>query len=184
MAQTDNLLSEAAAAARGVVAVTIGNREAARWFNLTPKGLAGSFIALLVVAGIGAVLPMLYGIQGRALLAVVAFAISFVLQVGCAAVALNQAKRLDGFLPYLVVDNWASVYVTLAGLALNLMGVSDEIVGVPIGVLIVIVAVNIGRVIIGLQPLQVAMFVVAQVVGYMVAGLVLATIMPVPGVSS
>lgn len=184
MAQQNNLMAEATAALRGVIAVTVGNREAARHFNLTTHGLAGSFIALLLIAGIGAGLPLLYGVQGRVLISTVGFVVSFVLQVGCAAVALNQARRLDGFVPYLVVDNWASVYITATALVLNLMGVSAELVGVPIGVLVVIVAVNIGRVILRLEPLQVAMFVVAQVVGYLIAGIVLSLFMPMPGINS
>lgn len=185
MPQQNSLLTEAAAAARGVLAVTIGNREAGRYFNLTAHGLAGSFIALLLIAGVGAALPLAFGIHGRVLYAVIASTVSLALQVGCGAIALSQAKRLDGFVPYLVVDNWASFYVTGIGLVLSLMGVPDEIIGFPIGVLIVIVAVNIGRVIVGLQPLQVAMFVIAQVVGYLVAGYVLLMIIPpLPGVSS
>lgn len=184
MAQQNDLISEAAAALRGVIAVTIGNREAARHFNLTTRGLAGSFIALLLVAGIGAGLPLLYGVQGRVLLSVVGFTVSFALQVSFAAIALNQARRLDGFVPYMVVDNWASAYVTASALVLNLMGVSDDLIGFPIGVLVVIVAVNIGRVILRLEPLQIAMFVIAQVVGYLVAGMVLSLFMPMPGINS
>lgn len=185
MPQQNNLLAEATAAARGVLGVIVGSREAGRYFNLTPHGLAGSFIALLLIAGIGAALPLAFGIHGRTLFAVIASAVSLTLQVGCGAIALAQAKRLDGFVPYLVVDNWASFYVTAVGLILSLMGVPDEIIGFPIGVLVVIVAVNIGRVIVGLQPLQVAMFVIAQVVGYLVAGITLSMIIPpLPGVSS
>ena len=180
----NNLLGEAVAAARGVLMVVVGNREAARFFNLTSHGLAGSFIALLLITGIGAYLPVLLGFPGNVLFTVAVFALSFALQVGCAAIALWQAKRLDGFVAYLTVDNWASFYVTVAGLTLNLMGVSDDFIGVPIGVLIVIVAVNIGRVIIGLQPLQVAMFVVAQVVGYLLGGIAISTLMTLLGLSS
>jgi len=44
--------------------------------------------------------------------------------------------------------------------------------------------VNIGRVILRLEPLQVAMFVVAQVVGYLIAGIVLSLFMPMPGINS
>lgn len=180
----NNLLGEAAAAARGVLAVIVGNREAARYFNLTGHGLAGSFIALLLITAIGAYLPVLLGYPGKVLVTFAVFAVSFVLQVGCAAIALWQAKRLDGFVPYLTVDNWASFYVTAIGLSLNLVGVPDDFIGFPIGVLVVIVAVNIGRVIIGLQPLQVAMFVVAQVVGYLLGGMAISALIAVLGLSS
>lgn len=178
MPQAKSFWNEAVAAARGVGGLIVGDREVARRFDLTTHGLAGSFIALLVVMGIGAGLPLLLGYQGLVLRAVSIFAISFALQVGCATVALLQARRLDGFVPYLVADNWASVYVTLAGLVLSLVGVPNEIVGFPVGVLMVVIAVNIGRLIIGLPPLQVAMFTVAQVVGYLLGGLLVPYLLP------
>jgi len=182
--QQNTFLAEAAAAARGVVAVTIGNREAGRYFNLTPHGLVGSFIALLLIAGIGAALPLAFGLHGRVLLGVVVSTVSLVLQVGCGAIALMQAKRLDGLLPYVVVDNWASFYVTAISIILSLIGAPDDIIGFPIGVLIVVVAVNIGRVIIKLEPLQTAMFVIAQVVGYLVGGIAITTLFAALGLSS
>jgi hypothetical protein len=166
------------AAARGVGGLIVGDREVARRFNLTPHGLAGSFAALLLVMAIGAGLPLLLGYHGLVLRAVVIFAVSFALQLSCAALALLQARRLDGFLPYLVADNWASVCVTVAGLTLNLLGVPDQIIGFPIGVLMVVIAVNIGRLIIKLQPIQVAMFTVAQVVGYLLGGLLVPFLLP------
>jgi hypothetical protein len=170
--------SEAVSAARGVGGLIVGDREVARRFELTTQGLAGSFAALLVVMGIGAGLPLLLGFHGLVLRAVVIFAISFVLQVGCAALALRQVKRLDGFVPYLVADNWASVCVTLGGLVLSLLGVPNEIIGFPVGVLMIVIAVNIGRLIIKLQPMQVAMFTVAQVVGYLLGGFLVPYLLP------
>jgi len=176
--QAKSFWSEAVAAARGVGGLIVGDREVAGRFNLTPQGLAGSFVALLIVMGVGAGLPLLLGYQGLVLRAVVIFAVSFALQIGCAALALLQAKRLDGFVPYLVADNWASVCVTVAGLVLSLLGVPNEIIGFPVGVLMIIIAVNIGRLIIKLPPMQVAMFTVAQVVGYLLGGFLVPYLLP------
>jgi hypothetical protein len=100
------------------------------------------------------------------------------MQVGFSAIVLFQVKRLDGFVPYLTADNWASVYVTIGSTALSLMGVSDEFLSVPIAVLVIVIAVNIGRLIVRLEPLQVAMFVIAQMVGAVVGSFVLSLFVP------
>jgi hypothetical protein len=170
--------NEALAAARGVGGLIVGDRTVPGRFNLTAQGLAGSFIALLLVMAAGAVLPLLLGEKGFVLRMVFIFGMTFVLQVGCAALALLQARRLDGFLPYLVADNWASVWVTLGGLILSFMGVPNAIIGFPIGVLLVVIAVNIGRLVVRLMPLQVAMFTIAQVVGYLLGGLLVPYLLP------
>jgi hypothetical protein len=177
--QAKTFWSEALTAARGVGGLIVGDRAVSGRFNLTAQGLVGSFIALLLVMTAGALLPMLLGEKGFVLRMVLIFGLSFLLQAGCAALALLQAKRLDGFLPYLVADNWASVWVTLGGLALSLIGLPNEVIGFPIGVLLVVIAVNIGRLIVKLLPLQVAMFTVAQVVGYLLGGLLVPYLLPV-----
>jgi hypothetical protein len=58
------------------------------------------------------------------------------------------------------------------------MGVPNAIIGFPIGVLLVVIAVNIGRLVVRLMPLQVAMFTIAQVVGYLLGGLLVPYLLP------
>jgi len=181
--QQNNLLGEAAAAARGVVAVVIGDRQAARFFNLTTHGLAGSFIALLIVVALLCGLPLLFGLQGLALYSLSSIAVTFLVESGCAAIVLLQCKRIDAFVPYLVANNWASVYVTAVTLPLSLGGIGSDLMGLVVGVLIVLLALNIGRLIIGLTPIQVGMLVVSQVVAYYASEL-LVSLLPLPGLSS
>lgn len=168
-----NFIEEAVAAARGVAGLVVGNREVERWFNLTPHGLIGSLIALLAVTGISAVLPMVMGHPGAVLRGLAGYGLLLALQVACSAIVLWQVKRLDGFMPYLTAANWASVYVTVISTALNLVGVSDEFLSLPLAVLVIVIAVNIGRLIVKLPPLQVAMFVIAQTVGAVIGTLAL-----------
>lgn len=173
------LIEEVLAAGRGVAGLVVGDREVARHFDLTLRGLLGSLIALLLITAASAYLPVLMGRHGGVLRGILGYGLLVSMQVGFSAIALLQLKRLDGFVPYLTADNWASVYVTIASTALSLMGVSDEFLSVPIAVLVIVIAVNIGRLIVGLSPLQVAMFVIAQMVGAVVGSFVLGLFVPV-----
>lgn len=175
-----NFIEEAIAAARGVAGLVVGNREAERQFDLTPRGLIGSLIALLLVTGVSAYLPVLMGHPGMVLRGLFGYTLLLALQVACSAIVLLQLKRLDGFVPYLTADNWASVFVTILSTALNLVGVSDEFLSLPVAILVIVVAVNIGRLIVKLPPLQVAMFVIAQMVGAIVGAFALSLFLPLP----
>lgn len=172
-------LDEAVAAARGVAGLVVGDRAVERHFDLTLRGLLGSLIALLLVTAASAYLPVLMGQPGGILRGILAYSLLLSLQVGFSAIVLFQVKRLDGFVPYFTADNWASVYVTILSTALSLMGVSDEFLSVPIAVLVIVIAVNIGRLIVKLEPLQVAMFVIAQMVGAVAGGFVLSLFVPI-----
>jgi hypothetical protein len=174
-----SFLDEAVAAGRGVAGLVTGDREVARHFDLTLRGLLGSLIALLLVTAVSAYLPMLMGRTGGVLRGILGYSLLLGLQVGFSAIVLAQLRRLDGFVPYFTADNWASVYVTIVSTALGLMGVSDEFLSVPIAVLVIVIAVNIGRLIVGLSPLQVAMFVVAQMVGAVTGSFILSVLFPV-----
>jgi hypothetical protein len=182
--QTTNIWSEAVSAARGVAGLIIGNREAPARFDLTGRGLATSFIAVLLAMTLGLGVQMLFGLHGQVLRSVAALLLLSALQIGCSAIALWQAKRLDGLVPYLVADNWASFYITTISLVLHLVGIGDEFTGFPIGVLTVVLAVNIGRLVVGLAPLQVAMFVVAQVVGYLIGLFLVPLLLPLPALTA
>jgi hypothetical protein len=177
-----SFLQEARAAARGVGALVVGRRDAHQRFDLTPSGVAGSLVALLLVMAINSAMPMFFGQSGVLLRAVLNYAILFVVQMACAYVALRQLNRVDGFLPFVVADNWASVYVTIGALALSLVGVSEEIMSLPLAVLILVISINIGRLIVTLQPLQVAMFVIAQMVGALVGSFLADLVLPLKAV--
>ncbi len=174
-----SFIEEAIAAGRGVAGLVVGDREVVRHFDPTIRGLLGSLIALLLITAASAYLPVLMGRPGGVLRGILGYGLLLSLQVGFSAIVLGQLKRIDGFVPYFTADNWASVYVTIASTVLSLMGVSDEFLSVPIAVLVIVIAVNIGRLIVRLEPLQVAMFVVAQMVGAVFGTFVLSILLPV-----
>ena len=90
-------------------------------------------------------------------------------------------KRQDGFIPYLVADNWASFYVTAASTVLKLLGVSDMVGLIFFGLILLVVEINTGRLIVTLSPKQIALFLIAQTVAVSISYFVLAALfLPMP----
>lgn len=182
-----NFIEELTAAARGSVALVVGDRKAADWFDFSLRGLAGSFIALLAAIAIEAYVPALTGnasatasyiSPGQAVLMNV---VLLALQSGVALLLLKWMKRQDAFIPYFVTDNWASFFTAIIAGALRLLGVGDTVGVVFFLVLLLIIEINIARLIMTLSTRQIVLFLVGQtfIVGFgfiLVAGLIL----PVP----
>jgi hypothetical protein len=175
------IVEELTAAARGVLALVVGNRRAADYFDFSLRGLAGSFIAFLSVTALQAVIPVMLGARGpeaSVFRAITTVAILFSLQVGFSAIVLRQLKRLDGFVPYLVADNWATFFVTLGSTLLLMVGLGGDIAIILIGILVIVIEINIARLIVTLTPLQIAMFLVAQLVGVSIGLLLVGVVFP------
>ncbi|MBI4921145.1 MAG: hypothetical protein HY834_05305 [Devosia nanyangense] len=182
MSQQSTFLEELMAAGRGVIGLLIGNRQAGSYFDFSYRGLAGSFIAFLAVTGLNAVLPVVLGIKdpggiGRAILMV---AILFVLQLAFSAIVLRQLKRLDGLVPYVVADNWATFFLTLISGGLAAAGINGDAVLIVLGIVVIVIEVNIARLIVTLSPLQIAMFLIAQLVGVSIGLAIIGLAFPLP----
>jgi hypothetical protein len=176
------IVEEMTAAARGVLALIVGNRQAADHFDFSPRGLAGSFVAFLAVTAINAMLPPLLGASGpqaSAFRSVASVAILFVFQIAFSVIALRQLKRLDGFVPYLVADNWATFFVTIVSTVLVMMGFGGDLAIIVIGILVIIIEINIARLIVTLSPLQIAIFLIAQLVGVSIGLLIVGMLFPI-----
>lgn len=171
------------AAARGIAAITVGDRRAPSFFDFSARGLAGSFIAFLVATSLSAYLPLFTGDDEPALpssLLVLIAAIPFLLQLGCTALVLRQLNRLDRFVPYLVADNWTSFYMTAVLILLSLMGSSSRLSLLLIGVPLFVIEINIARLVVGLRPWQIAMLLVARLVGAAIGLVLIEMIVPLP----
>ena len=172
---------ELLAAGRGVVALIVGDRRAPSWFDLSQRGVVGSFVALLAVTFVSALVPLVlpdvspnYSISRSTLMAVILFAF----QIAFAVIVLRQIKRRDGLVPYLVADNWASVYISVGQLLLSLIGIEGDLPFFALAILVIVVEINIGRLIVKLTPLQIAMFMIAQLVGVSIALLIIGLVFP------
>ncbi len=179
------LIEEMVQAARGLGALLAGRRNASDYFDLGPRGLAGSFVAFLTATAINAYLPLLMGMttterSGHAWQAILMVLLLFGLQVGASAIILKQFGRLDGLVPYLVADNWATFFVTLISVVFGLLGLDGTFMLFATGVVVLVIEVNIARLIVTLSPWQIAGFLVAQLVGVAVGLLVLGLVLPAP----
>lgn len=184
MAEQQTFLGEAIAAGYGVFGLVVGDREVRRNFNVSRPGLLGSFVALLLVVGFLCALPMLFELKGFALRGLASMGLTFALQMGCAAIALWQAKRLDGFISFVIADNWASFYVTIVALAIGFTGVPGGVVSVGLDILTLVLAMNIARLLIGLTGWQIAIFVIAQLCSHLAGDMLVPLLLPLPAVSS
>jgi hypothetical protein len=176
-------IDELKAAARGSVALLIGDRGAANYFDFSLRGLCGSAIAFLLATALNAYLPALLGMQvgsGTITRGLLMVALLLALQIAFSAIVLRQLKRLDGFVPYLVADNWVTFFITLLSTGLMLFGVSGDVAIIGIGILVIVVEINIARLIVTLSPLQIAMFLIAQLVGVSIGLLIYGMVMPLP----
>jgi hypothetical protein len=178
------IVEELIAAARGVAALVIGDRRAAGYFDFSQRGLAGSFIAFLAATAFSAYLPSITGnasdsgtpISRLLLMAIFLFAV----QLGFSALVLRQLNRLDGFIPYVVADNWATFFVTVVSSLFGVFGLSGDVVLLVVGVLVLIIEVNIARLIVTLKPWQIVLFLVAQLVAVSVGLIVIGSLFPLP----
>jgi hypothetical protein len=180
-AKQTTLLEEMSAAARGVVAVLMGNRQAPSFFDFSQRGLIGSFVAFLAASLINALTPLVFGLElppGTVTRGLILVGVLFVAQIGFSALVLRQLGRLDGLVPYLVADNWATFFITLLSTLLTVVGIGDEIAIIGLGILVIVVEVNIARLIVTLPGLQIAMFLIAQLVGVSAALLLIGFFVP------
>ncbi|MHB1103840.1 MAG: hypothetical protein ACYC0C_13915 [Devosia sp.] len=177
-------IEELVSAGRGVIALIMGDRKAAGYFDLSLRGLASSLIIFLAVNAFMAYAPALLrtapadgrGI-GVGLLISLALA---AIPVGLAALVLRQVKRLDGFVPFLVADFWANSFLSVAMALLLLVGLPFEITVIGLGIVVLIVEINIARLIVTLPPLQIATFVIAQFAGGLVGVMLLGMLIGAP----
>jgi hypothetical protein len=177
------IIEELVAASRGVGAIIAGDKRAASYFDFSLRGLAGSFIAFLVVTAFSAYLPLVIGGADPALptgrlLMMAGFL--YAVQVGFSALVLRQINRLDGLVPYLVADNWATFFVTIASTIVGIFGPAANFMLVVAALLVLVIEINIARLIVTLNRWQIAMFLVAQIVGILIGLLIMGAIFPLP----
>jgi hypothetical protein len=179
--QQSTFIEEMMAAGRGVIGLLTGDRQAGSYFDLGQRGLLGSFIALLLITALNAVLPIILGDETESITrGVVTVILMLALQIGFSIIVLRQIGRMDGLVPYLVADNWATFFLTLIAAALAAAGVANDFTLIVLGVVVIIIEVNIARLILTLPPLQIAMFLIAQLVGVSIGLVVIGFLFPVP----
>lgn len=188
MANPKTFIEELVSAGRGVIALILGDRKAASYFDLTQRGLASSLIAFLAVNAFMAYAPALLspgagGGTGIGVGLMISLALAAI-PVALAALVLRQVKRLDGFVPFLVADLWANAFLSVAMALLLLTGLPFELTVIGLGIVVLMVEINIARLIVTLPPLQIATFVIAQFAGGLVGVMLLGALIGAPDVAA
>jgi hypothetical protein len=181
MASISSIVEEGMSAARGVAGLLIGDRRAPQYFDFGPRGLAGSFIAFFAVMALNSALPKMLGATGATgsiFRSAIMIVVLYVFQVGFSAIVLRQLKRLDGLVPYLVADNWATFFIAIGSSLLAVFGVSGDMALLVVGLVVIVVEINIARLIVTLSPLQIGMFLIAQLVGVSIGLFVVSGLFP------
>ena len=181
MAQSANFLEELMAAGRGLIRLLVGDRRAGSYFDFSQRGLAGSFIALLIVAGLDAVLPLILSSKHDSIAtSMFQLVVIYGFQLGFTTLVLRQLRRMDALLPYMVSYNWLNFFATLILGAIFAAGIGASIAILVIGVMAIVIEVNIARLIMTLSPLHIAFMIGAQIIGVLIGLLLLMLLFPLP----
>jgi hypothetical protein len=88
---------------------------------------------------------------------------------------LRQFGRLDGLTPYLVTTNWASLFVAVVSLLLGFLGNAVSVVMLVAGL---VFQINVARLIVTLSGGQIALFLLAQLIGITIIFMMLVVLFP------
>ena len=88
--------------------------------------------------------------------------------------------RQDGFIPYLVASNWVTLMSAVLLLISTLFGEAGLVILLAVAIVALLTFVNIGRFIVTLPPLQIALLFVSQAVGVFLALGLVALFLPPP----
>lgn len=169
------------AAGRGLMRLLVGDRRAGSYFDFSQRGLAGSFIALLIVAGLDAVLPLILSSKHDSIAtSMFQLVVIYGFQLGFTTLVLRQLRRMDALLPYMVSYNWLNFFATLILGAIFAAGIGASIAILVIGVMAIVIEVNIARLILTLSPLHIAFMIGAQIIGVLIGLLLLMLLFPLP----
>lgn len=167
-ANRPSFIEELAAAAMGTSCILFGRRDAASYFALDLRGLAGSFIALLLAVTINLVLTALI-VQDpngptsfETLIGNVAL---YGMQIAATWVVLRWIGKGDYFTAYLTVDNWVTFFLSTILAVLGLIGLGGEMGLILAGIVTIVAKVNIARIVLELRAMHIVLLIVGQTVG-------------------
>ncbi|SDG61235.1 hypothetical protein SAMN04487974_104245 [Pelagibacterium luteolum] len=185
-----SLIDEALAAIGGTWRLLLGRADAGYHFDFSQRGLAGSFVPLVMV---NAVMAGLMGMTGQGpspAMQLFSSGLLLGLRYGAMRMVLPQLKALHAFRPFMVASNWSGTVVLMAALvaslglgfiAAMLLGpaAGDTIVGLiltlwaGVALAMLVIEINIYRLVVGLNFTEIVIVVMAQFVALLAGGYIL-----------
>jgi len=175
-----NFFDEMIAAGRGVLALFMGDQNAAVNFDFSLRGLAGSIIALIIALTLSAYLPVILGslpAHVRPHDNLIFTSSVYLVQIVAAALVLHRFARLDAFVPYLVADSWVTFFVTVLALIPVFLQLERSMVLMVLAVVIIVVKVNIVRIIVSLSVWKIVAFLAVHLMSGVLAQLLLGSLL-------
>ena len=124
-------------------------------------------------------LPIILGSESESIArGVLTVVLLFVLQIGFSIIVLRQVNRMDGLVPYLVADNWATFWASLVFLVLSFVGLGSIVI-IATTLVGLWLQISIARTIVTLAPVQIVILLIGQLVGVFVGLLIVLALFPV-----
>lgn len=186
---------EARDAAQGVWALVFGRHDSAQYFDFSQRGLVGSFIALILAVALQAFGPHPVDMAAAPVMSLSVVLVALAVQAaqyGVIFLVLRQLGRADSFVPFVVVQNWATlvqsfVAVTIiallgAPMAIGPDGLAQLTTGsLPyfvLSILVLVVWFNIARRIMTLRPAHIAIFLVSLLSSALLLSMLFGSLVP------
>lgn len=163
---------------RGVLALVVGDRNAGSFFDFGQRGVVTSFLPLLILMGLQIVASMALGLPtpGGFARSIIETVVAYGAIMGGTGLLLRALSRQDVLWPFLVVFNWSNVGLTVLLVISMLTGFTPALF--LLVVVAMIISINIGRLIMTLRPVQIALLIGVQVVGLFAALLLVSFLFP------
>jgi hypothetical protein len=176
--EPQSIVNEAVSAFRGLMALLAGDRDAQRYFNLTPSGFVTTLILSLGLLLLQAVAKLAaLGVNNAGLaMDLVETVLLYVYVLGAMALFLRLVGRSKALLPVMVVQNWATLFSNVLVILLLLGGLSPLVLA--LGILLIFFSVRLMAIIAQLSGAQIVGFFVYQVLVVLLLATILLALFP------
>lgn len=181
-----SLPEETRSALIGSWRLILGRRDAPGYFFTDLRGLASSFIALLVSVlatfGISALVAPA-GVSGSTFAALVQNALLYAGIMGSSWVVLRITGLTGRFVAFVTVENWINAIVSILLALVALVTLSAELILFLAVIIGFLARINNARLVVGMKAGQIVMLIVVQTIGMMIALLAVGALygpMPAP----
>lgn len=166
------LLEETRSAFAGTWRLIVGRRDAPGYFFTDMRGLASSFIALLVSVAVTFLITALVAPAGSGISTFAALVQNALLYAGIMSaswVVLRLTGLTERFMAFVTVENWVNALVSIALAVVALVTVSAELILLLAVVIGFLARINNARLVVGMKAGQIVMLIVVQTIGMLIA---------------
>lgn len=166
------LLEETRSAFGGTWRLIIGRRDAPGYFFTDMRGLASSFVALLVSVVVTFLISALVAPAGSGISTFAALVQNALLYGGIMSaswVVLRLTGLTEKFTAFVTVENWVNAIVSIVLAFVALVTVSAELILVLAVIVGFLARINNARLVVGMTVFQIIMLIVVQTIGMFIA---------------